>query len=846
MLTVYGTSYDEMTRTLDEFEALFLREMTRVMKEVASRLGVVTVAAAEPPPGEPAVSLDTLALIATLWASVSGGALLAEVTAVYLRGARMVAGSVTGVLSRRKKKRSSRDEKTPGITPTYTLPDVAPSDDEILTIPETQDFLAAAKNRMVRFSDVMWEIARAQLLEGFMEGESIDELRDRLVSVAGLSNPRARTVARTEIISAENAGSIAMVEALGFTGSKIWEATEDERTRATHVIADQQKVGLKDSFIVGGFRLYFPGDPSGPPQECINCRCSLTYSLNDDNDDDDTFTATGVVMDPESEWIGVLAVEGKKTGDMRMFAPGSLSWADLPLPLLWQKETSEGHDGASVVGNITAITRQGDMIIGRGTFDMADEDGAEAYRRMRDGYLSGVSIDADNLTPDDVEYIYSDTPASDLTGPSLAMTIFHAGRIRGATLVAIPAFVEARLSAVPQDAAMGDDYLMADNYSMIAAAIASHDTATVDKPWNKSVAEKRLPSPMPVATARSAFAWMDDGAVKDGKIAKGACKFPHHEVSGNGVPGAANLAACSAGIAALHGARGGTDIPESDRKGVYNHLARHLRDGGREVPDFSVDSLTAASYVLTIPDVPLESWFDEPDVADMHGALTVTDQGRVYGWLAPADVAHRSFQQRVTVPMGNVDYSLFLGRETITAGGGRVITGALTMDCGHASTGFSDPVAALDHYDNACSIVASVRIGESARGVWVAGALIPGVSANQISRMMACQLSGDWRPHRDRRGWREFAGALLVPVPGFAMSRSQASVRVENGELVASAIPVEFKASECECMGMSSFPPVPKPRPTYGRTAALLALSLGLDKASRVARMRSEVNREAG
>jgi hypothetical protein len=32
----------------------------------------------------------------------------------------------------------------------------------------------------------------------------------------------------------------------------------------------------------------------------------------------------------------------------------------------------------------------------------------------------------------------------------------------------------------------------------------------------------------------------------------------------------------------LNGARGGTDIPSQHREGVYNHLAKHLRDAGED------------------------------------------------------------------------------------------------------------------------------------------------------------------------------------------------------------------------------------------------------------------------
>lgn len=707
MMQVAGPSFDDLDPAIEHLEFLILSQADLVMAEVASHLGDVRVAAATPPeeippPGEPLVSLETLGLIAGLWAAVVAGELIPYVTDVFMGSARKVAQQIA-------------PQVTPELLDNGSVD--FPTEDIFLETTPAQDYLEVASNRMVRFSDDLWEIARAQLLEGFIEGESIDKLRDRLVETVGISASRARTVARTEVISASNAGSLAMIETVGFTGTKSWMATEDARTRPTHHIADGQTVPIPQPFNVGGSDLMFPGDPTGPPEECINCRCTLTYDL-----DDEPLTAAGADM--TGDWVGVLTLEDAATGDGRQFAGGALTWADLPLPLLWQRETGDGHEGSVIVGSITDITRLGNQIIGRGTFDLGSEFGAEAARMVASRYLKGVSVDIDSIPSDGIEYIYSATD-DPMEEPTVSRVIFHGGRIRGATLCAIPAFAEA--------------------YVQMTAEPMVADGGTVE-PTAMAVSE-RGPEEM---------------------------------------------------------------IP-----------------------------LTAAAYVLTIPDVPPLEWFSEPTDVDIHGALTVTDEGRVYGYLAPAGVAHRSFSERVTVPMGNVDYSLYMGRETITAGGGRVVTGALTMDCGHASTGYRDPSTAMDHYDNACSIVATVRIGENAKGVWVSGSLVPGLSANQVARIMACQLSGDWRPHRERGGWREFAGALLVPVPGFAMARAEASVRMEEGQLVASAVPVEFAVTDPGC-GCTLGEPA-----SYAAELESLAGSLGLDLSTRMDALHKTIHQGA-
>lgn len=819
MIHAEGTPFDELTTAIDAFHAKIQASSRRVMSKVASHLDSVRVAAAEPEPQPPppaVVSLETLGLIATYWAVEVEDVLFPLLVANYIRGAFALADSATGAGSQRP------------------LDEVTEAD--LLNAPTAVDYLADAKNRLLTHSDAMWEAAHTQLLEGFLEGESIDELTERVLDVTDLTDAGAEMFARSEVVSASNAGSLGMVKEAGFTGTKRWLHTDDDRTRFTHEHVIPVTVPINEPFNVGGADMQFPGDPTGPIQEWANCRCTLIYQL--DTPQLPPLISTGDnAMGMDHEWIGVLIVEGIPTGDGRMFAPNSLTWADMPLPLLWQKSIANGHDNSVIVGNIEKINRNGNMIIGRGRFDMNSTDGAEAYRMVRDGFLKGISADADNVAANDVEYRYG--PGIDAAGgPVVEMTVVHGARIRGATLCAIPAFVEAQVSLLPTDPVgeqgpvgapwipsapplIPDHTPTMSELAITAAAVPPHETPTSDRPWDSGKQLKRMDSPITVAQAKDMFAWYDSDQVEDGEMPKGAGKLPHHEVSEDGEPGAANLAACSAGLAALHGGRGGVNIPDSQKAATYRHLASHLEDAGREVapfepaprrrsrrvdvdikvdgpgmpkvPAYTEDTLTAAAYTLVIPDVPPAEWFEEPPVGECKGALTVTDHGRVYGYLAPAGVAHRSFTQRVTVPMGTVDYSLYMGRETLVEGGNRVVTGALTMDCGHASTSTNNSKIALDHYDNACSIVATVRIGENTQGVWVAGAIVPGVTASQITRMMACQLSGDWRPHRERKGWREFAGALLVPVPGFAMARTAASVRLDEGQLVASSVPVEYE-----------------------------------------------------
>lgn len=92
---------------------------------------------------------------------------------------------------------------------------------------------------------------------------------------------RAEAIARSETITAlHEAQNQAMNQAVNSGAidadavSYIWRATNDGRTRDSHRAMDGQKVAMGEMFVTGaGNFLEYPGDPNGPPEEVINCRC---------------------------------------------------------------------------------------------------------------------------------------------------------------------------------------------------------------------------------------------------------------------------------------------------------------------------------------------------------------------------------------------------------------------------------------------------------------------------------------------------------------------------------------------------------------------------------------------
>jgi hypothetical protein len=142
--------------------------------------------------------------------------------------------------------------------------------------------LAETRNQLVRVPDEVYDLVAGEIAQGVNVGESIPKLSariDEVLATAGSErwSNRATTIARSETISALNVGRTDAFQVVADDSDvpmeMLWIATDDSRTRPTHRIAEGQRVPVGQPFIVGGYPLMFPGDPLGPPQERINCRC---------------------------------------------------------------------------------------------------------------------------------------------------------------------------------------------------------------------------------------------------------------------------------------------------------------------------------------------------------------------------------------------------------------------------------------------------------------------------------------------------------------------------------------------------------------------------------------------
>jgi len=455
-------------------------------------------------------------------------------------------------------------------------------------------------------------------------------------------------------------------------------------------------------------------DETGEPVEVIEEIIDVAPEPVDPDAEDE---AEVVVEDVLGTVRWLLAVEGTPTGDGREFERESLTWRELPLPLMATDMTSHGHEGAKLVANIVSIERVGDEIYGVSEMIDSDDERVQALQQLIiDGHLRGVSVDLDQIegrmefiAPD--EMVTTDADGNEIVSMPLGgeRMIFTAGRIMGATAVPFPAFAEAQQVSASLTAAAGTVTTKQDEPSLI------------------------------VPPANPPIAWM---------------KNPN----------------------------------------------------------------------LTGPT-----------------PLTVVEDGRVFGHLALFDSCHIGFQDRCVQPPRSASaYAAFHSGALLTAEGQTVRVGQITVDCGHAALR-ADAKKASEHYDHTGWAAADVRCGEDAFGIWIAGAMRPGLTANAVRAFMGADVSGDWRAIK---GNLELVGIASVNVPGFSKAQFSHGDRIA---LVAS-VPI--------CTDVEREPGYKEIAERIASTVGLarwqidaerdrLALSVGVHQSQRRLALLRQVQREA-
>jgi len=238
---------------------------------------------------------------------------------------------------------------------------------------------------------------------------------------------------------------------------------------------------------------------------------------------------------------------------------------------------------------------------------------------------------------------------------------------------------------------------------------------------------------------------------------------------------------------------------------------------GDDVTDYPLGGGDAV-LVASAADLPPVDWFEDPKL-DSYTPITVTEDGRVFGHLAPWGVCHTGIQDRCrTAPRSAANYAYFrvhacrardANGDTVTVPVGYGTVSQAPGIGGHAAAraGMS-PTEVAAHYDNTCTAAMELAAGEDEHGIWVAGRLMPGLDADTEYKARGAALSGDWRRIR---GGMELVAALAVNSPGFP---------VPYKALVAAGEPQVILAAGYQP------PPAPEPLNTLPLLQTLLAQCL--------------------
>lgn len=138
--------------------------------------------------------------------------------------------------------------------------------------------------QVVQIDETTVEQIRQRVLLGESQGlgaKQIAKLIDDLYLEQIIPN-RSTVIARTEVVSASNYGSLSgaeqATEEFGVNVKKYWIRTFDNRVRDTHKQAGTTPaISLSDTFVVGTSEMMYPGDFNGDVHEVVNCRCTLGY-----------------------------------------------------------------------------------------------------------------------------------------------------------------------------------------------------------------------------------------------------------------------------------------------------------------------------------------------------------------------------------------------------------------------------------------------------------------------------------------------------------------------------------------------------------------------------------------
>lgn len=484
--------------------------------------------------------------------------------------------------------------------------------------------------------------------------------------------------------------------------------------------------------------------------------------------------AAGTVPAPVAgRFHAMLIVEEVQTGDKRLFAANSITWPDdiaaVQIPLTADDENHEYHLDAKLVGNFDTLERRGAEIHGWGEY-IANPD-------------------------DDAARLISLIQSGELRGISVDIDAYEFEILFPTTDTEDPVL----------DEIMGEDIPPAPTENVDGV---EYEVFPIEQPIER-VTQGRIRG----ACALLFPAFIESFIEPDSGGAPAAVAASAH-------PAMASHALTGLIIEPLVQAGGGTNGGTGGIEpfvGVFNGSpVAVVADGGR----------------FEFPEIPPRHWF-EVEEPDEPMALTILDSGQVMGHLGEWGVCHIGITgECVDPPPSPTNYARFHLGEIPVDDGGRVQVGHLTFHGGHADRTW-DAQRTVRHYDDSGKVAADLRAVNGRFGVWVCGAMKPGLSTADVREIMSCPPSGDWRPFGNEL---DMVAALAVPVPGFQNLHGRTYVRKNELGMVASMIWAN-PVADTRFVGPQTVAP-----DVVRRIGDLIAASIGRSKKDRVAELSARVH----
>lgn len=170
----------------------------------------------------------------------------------------------------------TRQAQRYGITPNFAMYD--PKKIRILLEGGQSPFSKIAYKNMGKNVAVRSRLQR-EMAQAVIRGEGVTQLRRRIGKVTGQCIWQARRVARTEMTRVQGQARWETAQEAADMGIGVYNEWTPRmvNTRDTHEDMNGQKRMQGVPFdSPSGAQLMYPGDPSAPPEEVINCQCQLT------------------------------------------------------------------------------------------------------------------------------------------------------------------------------------------------------------------------------------------------------------------------------------------------------------------------------------------------------------------------------------------------------------------------------------------------------------------------------------------------------------------------------------------------------------------------------------------